>query len=127
MDDAPASPTSQRPRPARPHVQFPREPAYSIDSPRPSMQQVENGSLRRMRQSIDHIKETDGVNEASPLLSARMSKDLGPLPPLERLESLVSPSEDGEDDWQAETPYQFRQAEDKSSWYMLLLTLCMLG
>lgn len=82
-----------------------------------------SGDVRRSGRSIDLVKEEDRANEASPLLSARRSKDLAPLPPLE---SIASPS-DSDDNWVADAPHEWKQQESKSSWYMFLLTLCMLG
>lgn len=110
-------------RPARAaHVQFSREPTARGDDPRPSMSRVSN-DVRRSGRSIDLIKEEDGLNEGSPLLAPRRSKDLGHLPPLD---SIVSPSESG-DSWIADAPEDYKSQESKSSWYMFLLTFCMLG
>jgi hypothetical protein len=117
---------AERPRPARAgHVQFSREPAYTIDDARSSLQQhLFSGDVRRASKSLDLVKERDAINEQSPLLTARTSKDLGNIP---QLDSLTSPDDDTDDEWNAETPYEYRQQESKSSWYMFLLTLCMLG
>ncbi|KAK5167542.1 uncharacterized protein LTR77_007241 [Saxophila tyrrhenica] len=113
---------AEKPRPARAQVKFGREPAYHDDNPRPSFQSY-NGDVRRASKSIDLVKEVDGVNEASPLLRPRMSKDMSALPPLE---SITSPSDD-DDDWIADAPHEYEQQESKSSWYLFLLTFCMMG
>ncbi|KAK3716801.1 hypothetical protein LTR37_006151 [Vermiconidia calcicola] len=77
---------------------------------------------RRTSKSIDLTKEADSINEQSPLLPARTSADVGPLPPLER---VFSPS-DSDNTWHADDSTEYGQ-ETRSSWYLFLLTLCMLG
>jgi hypothetical protein len=114
----------EHPRPTRgQHVQFQQEAAYSIDDPSHKSKLNVNREIRRASKTIDLVKDVDGVNEASPLLPPRASEDLAPLPPLE---SIASPN-DSDDSWNVETPYAFRNEDSRSSWYMLLLTLCMLG
>ena len=77
---------------------------------------------RRTSKSIDLTKEADSINEQSPLLPARTSADVGPLPPLE---SVFSPS-DSDNTWHVDDFTEHGQ-ETRSSWYLFLLTLCMLG
>ena len=77
----------------------------------------------RLHRSIEMAREQDGWNEQSPLLDARRSGDIEPLPPLD---DVLSPIEGDRNEWTPDKHEEARQ-ETKSSWYLLLLTLSIGG
>lgn len=80
-----------------------------------------NGSVRSKR-SVDLAKEQDGGNEHSPLLAARTSDDELTLVPPMPTDTQTSPVRYTFDAHSHET-----RQDSKSSWYLFLLTLSMLG
>lgn len=76
----------------------------------------------RSRDSVDLAKEPDGGDEHSPLLTARTNDDELTLVPPMPTDTQNSPIRSTFDPRSHETPQ-----ESKSSWYLFLLTLCMLG
>lgn len=89
---------------------------------RPTSRRGNSGTIRGGFKSIDATKDEDRVNEASPLLAARVGEDFEHVPPLD---SVFSPSE-SDNSWVADAPDDLTQ-ETKSSWYLFLLTLSMAG
>lgn len=114
---SPTSPPGDKVAPTR-HVKFSREqrPSFSL---RGSLDARAKSDIRRSSKSLDLMKAEDDVNESSPLLRARASEDVGPLPPLS---NLTSPRSD--ESWDVEGGLE---QESKSSWYMFLLTLSIAG
>lgn len=76
----------------------------------------------RSVKSADLTKEQDGSNEHSPLLAARTSDDELTLVPPMPTDTETSPVRSTFDPQAHEM-----QQESKSSWYLFLLTLSMLG
>ena len=72
--------------------------------------------------SVDLAKGQDGENEQSPLLAARTSDDELTLVPPMPTDTQTSPVRSAFPSQAHELPQ-----ETKSSWYMFLLTLSMLG
>lgn len=76
----------------------------------------------RSERSAGSAKEQDGWNEQSPLLAARASDDELTLVPQMPTDTQTSPVRSTFD-----AQAQKRQHDSKSSWYLCLLTLSMLG
>jgi len=71
-----------------------------------------------------NAKQQVDLNEASPLLYPRTSKDDETLPQLESMLSLTESVEE----WSADSDGPDSDREEmKSNWYLLLMTLCMFG
>lgn len=73
-----------------------------------------------VKSSLEH--KEDNLDEQSPLLPARLSDDVGHVPPLSTVMSPDSSSQ-GEA-WNADSG---KNEESKSSWYLLLLTISIGG